>query len=115
MSSDRSAKKMKTSGIVAVITASLLVISFWVFLRGASDEPYTTFRASDAVVQIGVASALMALWVVLIGFITAQVAKKKLHPAWLSVFILCALAVFGLYQSPAGYISDLIHFGVVVR
>lgn len=104
---------MKTSGIFILTMAGLLAPSFLVFFRGASGEPYTTFRVSDAVVQIGVASALIALWVVFIGFLTVQVAKKKLHPVWLSASILGALAILGLYQSPAGYISDLVHFGVV--
>lgn len=94
---------------------SLLVPSFWVCLRGANDEPYTTFHASDAVVQIGVASALMVLWVLWFGFIAMQVSKKKSHPGWLSAFALGALALCALYQSPAGYISDLLQFGVVPR
>ena len=106
---------MKTSGIAALTTIGLLVPSIWVVLKGAGDEPYTTFRTSDAIVQIGVASALMTLWVVLIGFITAQVVKKNLHRAWLTSFALCALALCCLYDSPAGYISDLLKFGVVIR
>jgi hypothetical protein len=106
---------MKTSGIVALTTAGLLAPSIWVVLKGAGDEPYTRFRASDAIVQIGVASALMALWIVWMGVVTAQVVKHRLHPGWLATFALCALALCGLYDSPAAYISDLVHFGVVTR
>ena len=92
-----------------------MVLSSWVVFRGASDEPYTTFRASDAVVQIGVASALMALWAVLVAFVTIQVCGKKLRPAWISILLLSALMLCVLYDSPAGYISDLVHFKVVAR
>jgi multisubunit Na+/H+ antiporter MnhE subunit len=106
---------MKTSGIAALAMAGLLVPSVWVVLKGAGDEPYTSFRASDAVVQIGVACALMALWIVLLGFITAQVVKKKLPRAWLASIVLCAVALYCLYDSPAGYISDLVKFEVVSR
>jgi len=106
---------MKTSGFIALTTVALLIPSAWVFLKGAGDEPYMTFRASDAIVQIGVASALMTLWLVLIAFVTTQVIKKQLHPGWLATYALCALVLCALYQSPAGYISDLVHFGVVVR
>jgi hypothetical protein len=106
---------MKVSWFKLIPTAGLLVPSVWVFIRGAGDEPYVTFHARDAVVQIGVASALMALWVVWAGFVSAQVAKRKLHPAWLVTVALCIAAVCGLYQCPAGYISDLAKFGVVVR
>ena len=112
---ERSAKKMKASRNLALVVIALFVASFWVVQRGAGDEPYVTFRASDAVVQIGVASALMSLWVVLVVFVSVQVSKKKLHAAWLSTFGLCAMALFQLYQSPAGYLSDLVHWGVVVR
>lgn len=102
---------MKTSGIAALTIIGLVVPSVWVVLKGAKDEPYTAFHASDPLVQIGVASALMALWVVLLGFIIAQVVKKKLHPAWLTCFALCALALCCLYDSPVGYLSDLKNFG----
>lgn len=106
---------MKTWKTVTLSTLGLLGASIWVVLKGAGDEPYTSFRASDAIVQIGVASALMALWVVLLGSITIHVFQKKLHPAWLACFCLGALALYGLYDSPAGYISDLVKFGVVTR
>ena len=111
----RFGKKMKTSGIAALATAGLLAPSVWVVLKGAGDEPYMSFHASDAIVQVGVASALMALWIVLIGCITTQVVKRKLPPSWLASFVLCAVALYCLYDSPAGYISDLVKFGVVIR
>jgi hypothetical protein len=106
---------MKTPGFIVLTTVALLIPSAWVFLKGAGDEPYMTFRASDAIVQIGVASALMALWLVLVGFVTTQVVQKRLHPGWLATYALCALVLCALYQSPAGYISDLVYFGAVAR
>lgn len=106
---------MKTTDLVTLFTTGLLLPSVWVFFRGAGDEPYVVFRASDAVVQIGVASALMALWIVLLSFIGAQVVKKKLHRAWISAMLVGALALCCLYQSPMSYISDLVHFRVVVQ
>jgi RsiW-degrading membrane proteinase PrsW (M82 family) len=57
----------------------------------------------------------MALWVVWIGFITTLVIQTKLHRGWLSIWVLFAAALFGLYDCPAGYISDLVSFHVVVR
>lgn len=106
---------MKTSQSITLSVSGLLGLSVWVVFKGASDEPYMSFRASDAIVQIGVASALMALWVVLLGFISAQVFQKKLHPAWLACLGLGALALYCLYDSPACYISDLVKFNVVTR
>ncbi len=106
---------MKIPAAAAFATTGLLAASVWVVLKGAGDEPYTSFRTSDAIVQIGVACALIALWLVWIGCITAQVVKKKLHPLWLATLALCALALCGLYASPTDYISDLVKFGVVNR
>jgi hypothetical protein len=106
---------MRASAITALVTAGLFAVSIWVVLKGARDEPYMAFHASDAVVQIGVASALMALWVVWIGFITTLVIQTKLHRGWLSIWVIFAAALLGLYDCPAGYISDLVSFHVVVR
>ena len=101
--------------ITALVTACLFAASVWVVWEGAEEEPYTAFHARDAIVQIGVASALIALWLAWLGFIGAQVAKKKLPLWWLATFVLSAIALYGLYDCPAGYISDLVTFHVVAR
>lgn len=106
---------MKAPTAILMGIIALLVPSFWVVLKGAGDEPYVRFRASDAVVQIGVASALMTLWVLVIVFVTAQVWKKKLHTVWLSALVLSAIALFFLFHAPVDYLSDLAYWKVVVR
>jgi hypothetical protein len=79
------------------------------------DEPYLGFRASDAVIQIGVASSLMTLWALVAAFIVVQVWRKKLPAGWLPALAVCAVALFYLYHSPADYLSDLVAFKVVGR
>jgi hypothetical protein len=113
----RSAKPkapMKASTIVSVVIPALLVPSIWV-VGFDNDEPYVGFRASDAMVQVGVASSLVTLWVLLVIFIVAQVLKKNLHAAWLSTLLVCAIALFYLGVAPGDYLSDLVHFKVVTR
>jgi hypothetical protein len=66
-------------------------------------------------IQVGVASSLVTLWVLTVIFIVSQVFKKRLHGAWLSALPVCAVAVFYLGVAPGDYLSDLIHFKVVTR
>ncbi len=106
---------MKPVPLIVMTATALFTASAWVAFRGASDEPYATFRASDAIVQIGVASALMTLWVIWSLFVTVEVRQKRISASWLSALILSALLLLLLYQSPAGYVSDIIHWQVATR
>jgi hypothetical protein len=106
---------MKPVPLIVVTATALFTASVWVAFRGASNEPYATFRASDAIVQIGVASALMTLWVIWSILVTVEVRKKRISASWLSALILSALMLLLLYQSPAGYVSDIVHWKVVAR
>jgi hypothetical protein len=105
---------MKASTVVSIVAPVLLVPSIWVVFFD-NDEPYVRFRASDAMVQIGAASSLFTLWVLMTAFIVAQVLKKKLHAAWLATLPVCAIALFYLGVAPGDYLSDLAHFKVVTR
>lgn len=101
---------MKPLNTTVVTAAALLGASVWVAFRGANDEPYVTFRASDAIIQIGVASALIAFWIAWSIFVTADVHKRRKPRFWLLALILSGLAILLLYQSPAGYVSDIVRW-----
>ena len=105
---------MKASTVVSIVVPVLLMPSVWVAIFD-NDEPYVRFRASDAMVQIGAASSLFTLWVLMTAFIVAQVLKKKLRPAWLSALFVCAIALFYLGAAPWAYLSDLVYWKVVAR
>jgi hypothetical protein len=105
---------MKASTVLSVVIPALLIPSVWVVVFD-NDEPYVSFRPSDAVVQVGVASSLVTLWILLVVFIVAQVLRKKLHAAWLSALLVCAIALFYLGVAPRDYLSDLVHFKVVAQ
>ncbi|MCA9147646.1 MAG: hypothetical protein KDA92_00035 [Planctomycetales bacterium] len=88
----------------------LTVASFFVVFQGASDEPYGVYRRYDALVQVGLGTALIALWcswsVAVVVFIVAQ----KLPKAWLSALLWVAICLFYLSFSPVGYLKDLEQF-----
>lgn len=102
---------MKASTRIVLSTSALLLPSFYVVLKGAGDEPYVSFRASDALVQIGAASALIAFWLMLTVSITGQVWRKELTPRWLSLLVLTALVLFLLGHAPIDYLADLEYWG----
>jgi hypothetical protein len=105
---------MKASTVVSVVVPALLVPTVWVVIFD-NDEPYVRLRATDAMVQVGAASALFTLWILLAVFVAVQVLNKKLRPAWLSALFVCAIALFYLGVAPGDYLSDLVHFKVVAR
>ena len=89
----------------------LSVASALVVLRGASDEPYSTFRASDALIQIGAAMILMVLWLQLAAFLVWAVATRRIGRLWLALLLWIALCEFILFDSPSGYVQDITTFG----
>lgn len=105
---------MKASARAVVFSTALLLPSLYVVLKGAGDEPYVRLRAADALVQIGAASALLALWIVLVVAITRQLWRKELARRWTGLLVLSALVLFLLAHAPIDYLADLEHWGALV-
>lgn len=57
--------RLHVNAVLIVVTIILSAASAVVVLQGASGEPYASFRASDALIQIGVAMVLInAVWLI---------------------------------------------------
>jgi hypothetical protein len=91
--------------------AILTVASFGVVLRAAADEPYFTFHASDCLVQVGVASVLILLWVEFAAFVVWSVVQRRLAAWWLTILVWVVIVLFYLSYSPRGYVEDMARFG----
>ncbi len=89
---------------------ALSAASFFVVVQGASDEPYTVFRASDAVVQIGFGMVLMLLWFQLAGAIVVSVARRRVSQWWLTLLVWVLICEFYLFHSPIGYVQDIARY-----
>jgi hypothetical protein len=90
---------------------ALTAISLCVFLQ-AADEPFVHFRQSEALVQVGVASVLVVLWL-LFGVGLCYLAFKQCISRWtLLTLFLVALAIWIMVDCPLGYVSDINHFVV---
>ena len=79
-------------------------------LQGANDEPYLGYRRYDAIVQVGVGSALIVLWCCYCIAVALLVAARKLSVAWLVLLLWGAICVFYLSYSPLGYLEDIEKF-----
>lgn len=92
-----------TAGLVSI--ASLVVV-----IQSANDEPYVSYRRSDAVVQVGVGTALMLLWACWAGALVVLVRARKLPAGWLALLLWAAICLFFLGFSSLGYHADMERF-----
>ena len=90
----------------ALVAAILSLASLVVVYQGATDEPYAAYRRYDAIVQVGVATALMALWACYVIALVVLVAARKLSAWWLALLIWAAICLFYLSSSPLGYLGE---------
>jgi hypothetical protein len=94
----------------ALVAAVLSAASFVVVLQGATDEPYMGYRRYDAVVQVGVGTALMVLWCCCALAVVVLVATRKLPVWWLALLLWAAICLFYLSFAPLGYLGDIEKF-----
>jgi hypothetical protein len=76
---------VKQSTLVAAVAVAAIVLTaapVFVLGEGAVDEPYDVFRPYDAVVQVGVATAVLTLWLVVAAVIVADVVHARFR-GWL--------------------------------
>jgi ABC-type transport system involved in multi-copper enzyme maturation permease subunit len=97
--------------LVAFIAAALLLTipSLVVGFLNANDEPYFgTIRKSDALVQVGLGSVLMTLWVAWTAALLLAVTRNRVHAAALALVVWSVFAVCFLGSCASGYLDDLI-------
>jgi peptidoglycan/LPS O-acetylase OafA/YrhL len=91
----------------ALVAAVLSIASLFVVMQGANDEPYGVYRRYDAVVQVGIGTALMVLWGCCALAVVVLVAARKLPVWWLALLLWAAICLFYLSYSPFGYLADI--------
>ncbi|MCX5658768.1 MAG: hypothetical protein NTW19_03490 [Planctomycetota bacterium] len=97
--------------IAFLVAAGLLSIaSFLVIMQGANDEPYVTYRRSDAIVQVVVGTALMVLWACCAITVVVLVGTRRLPARWLAIVLWAAICLCYLSYSPLGYLEDIEKF-----
>jgi hypothetical protein len=94
----------------AVIVAALSIASLFVVMQGANDEPYGAYRRYDAIVQVGVGTALIVFWCCCSVAVVVLVGARKLPAWWLALLLWAAICLFYLSYSPLGYLQDIEKF-----
>ena len=84
--------------------------SLVVVFQGASDEPYMGYRRYDAAVQLGIGTALMALWGCFALGMLMLAATRKISAWWLAVLPWAVICLLYLSQCPLGYLQDIENF-----
>ena len=102
--------RTQLNAAVFLSSGVLTLVSLFVVFQGASDEPYMVYRRYDAMVQVGVGSALMVLWGCCSISVVVLVRKRKLSPAWLALLLWASICLFYLSYSPLGYLEDIEKF-----
>jgi len=65
----------------------LTIASAFVVVDGAAAEPYILFRYSDAFVQIGIAVALIVLWLQFSVWLSYAAITRRVPKPWLALII----------------------------
>ena len=87
--------------------AVLFCASFIECLAYAGPEPFFEYHRIDAILHIGVSSALIALWIAWSLGIVVAVATRMLGVKWLGCLLIAAVCIFYLILCPLGYLGDL--------
>jgi len=102
---------MTRTVIQGLFTGSILgltAVSLWTF-SGDADHPFVRFKASEALVYIGLTSALAVLWIVFAVSVIITVCKQQVSRYWLLALVLAALGVFAMAIWPFTYVQDITH------
>jgi len=103
-------RQIVSNPVLAASAVALTMTSFLVVAQGASDEPYFTFRKSDALVQVGVAMMLMLLWAQLAITLVVGILRHKLSKWWFALLFWILICEVYLSQSPFGYVQDITRY-----
>src|SRR5256885_1363204 len=101
---------MKKNIRIVIYALVLSLTSAYIVFDGAAAEPYIEFRFSDAFVQVGLAIALMVLWLQFAAYLFYGVLTRRVAKFWLALSIWNGTAVFYLWHSPVGYVGDITRF-----
>jgi hypothetical protein len=98
-------------GLMMIVAGCLTFASVVVVKQGAVDEPYFgDIRKSDAIVQVGIGSGLIAIWILWCIAAILLVIKRRAHPLLLAIAIWALINCFYLSAGVDGYLDDIIRF-----
>ncbi len=101
-------KSSKGLGVLLLAAALVLtIISYFVAMASAVEEPYFSFEPSQAFVQVGIATSLITLWIVWALMLVVTLATGMIHWKWSLALLWAVVAIFYLSFCPSGYLYDM--------
>lgn len=92
----------------------LLAASTWLVVTTAVEEPYSSFDAREAFLNIGLGTTLIAYWIIWgVGVAAMTFAGRFRSTAWFAL-LLPLTCILYLWACPAGYLEDM-HFVINPR
>jgi hypothetical protein len=102
---------MRRTVIQGLFTGSVLgltAVSLCTF-SGDADHAFVSFKASEALIYIGLSSVLAVLWILFAVSVIITVWKQQVSRCWLLVLPLAALGFFAMATWPFTYVQDITH------
>jgi hypothetical protein len=100
------ARETAQSQLLATAVA-LFFASFAVVANYAGEEPYDEFRHADALINVGLGTALIACWLVWSAACVGLALRRVIARTWLACLLLPVLCIFYLQFCPLGYLEDM--------
>jgi len=85
----------------------LTVLTFWIYIELAANEPYFLITRYDLFTQIGVSFALMILLSTLMIWLFIQLYYKKISKKWIIGIVWIIYLIYLLIFSYQAYLYDL--------
>jgi len=96
--------------ITTCIILLLSLVTFFLLIESAGEEPFLRFSARFAYTQLILSGAIIVFWLELIIFCFYRIFKKKSRVFYLIVLLWCCFALYWQVFVPRAYISDVIKF-----
>ncbi len=100
---------MTRTTIKGLLVSSFTVLTFVSLLvfSGDADQPWVHFRVSDALIQIGLASILVVLWILFAATLCFLILRGQISALWCWLVIWAALAILVLALCPFDYVDEI--------
>jgi hypothetical protein len=95
------------NGFLLAVFFIMSIASFVLGYMAANDEPYLSYRRSDVISQVAVASSLITCWILYLLAIATFIITRQISLWWLILMLWGVLCVFALSDGTSAYLDDL--------
>jgi hypothetical protein len=101
----------RPNGKHTLVVVILTVVSWYIILRNASEEPYVHLRWPDALEQVMLGGVVSLAWVYYFYMLVRDITKYRLSLLWLVVLPWIVVTFYFVQFAANGYIEDIKRYG----